>query len=115
MEPLTVMLDSNAIDALALDDHVLARVERAVLDGTLVLVVTHLQYDELNRTPDDDRRRRLLRLTLRGTHTAGFVLDVSRLDMAALASEAEHAIYEDVTKGNVKHAEDALILLTARR
>jgi hypothetical protein len=109
------MLDSNAFDALALDDAARVRVETAVKNGTLVLVVTHIQIDELNRTPDNERRLALQRLTVQGTYTAGFVVGVSRLDMGTIPSDDEVAIYNAVTGGNAAHAEDALILLTARR
>jgi predicted nucleic acid-binding protein len=112
---LRVMLDSNAFNALALDDRVRAMVERAVDGGLLELVVTHVQADELSRTPDADLRRRLLRLTVVATMTAAFVIGVSRVGMAAIGTDEENAIYEAVTNGNVRHAEDALILITARR
>lgn len=111
-----VLLDSNAFDAIALDDATLALVEKAIQAGQLELVVTHIQIDEVSATPDEARRSRLLRLSsTANTVTAGFVFDVSRLDYAALMSEDEVAIYDRVTAGNVRHAEDALLLLTAKR
>jgi predicted nucleic acid-binding protein len=46
----------------------------------------------------------------------GFVLDVSRLDLACLdGSDAGIIEYEQIQKGNPKHTEDALIALTAHR
>lgn len=115
MAPFRVMLDSNAFDVLALDDVVRANIERHVSDGIVELVITHIQADELNKTPDDDLRRRLLRLTVVATYTAGFVIGLSRLDMAALMTEEEVGIYNAVVAGNpTKNAEDAVILLTAR-
>jgi hypothetical protein len=67
--PLRVMLDSNAFDALALDDHVRAVVDSAVEAGTLDLVVTHVQMDELDATPDP-KRAALRRLTVSATYTS---------------------------------------------
>ena len=110
------MLDSNAFDGLALDDVVRANIESLITVGVVELVITHVQADELNKTPDDDLRRRLLRLTVTATYTAGFVIGLSRVDMAAIGRDVENAIFEAVVAGNpAKHAEDALILLTARR
>ena len=108
------MLDSNAFDALALDDGVRCAIESVVHARTLDLVITHVQMDELDATPDP-RRAALRRLTVSATHTSGFVLDVSRLDMAALSTTEEAAIFDAVTGGNPRHHQDALIVLTARR
>lgn len=108
------MLDSNAFDALALDDQVRSVVSSAVERGTLDLVVTHVQMDELDATPDP-KRAALRRLTVSATYTSGFVFDVSRMDMAALSTDEEAAIFDAVTGGNRRHGKDALILLTARR
>ncbi len=108
------MLDSNAFDALALDDHVRVLVGSAVEAGALDLVVTHVQMDEVGKTPDP-KRTALLRLTVSMTYTSGIVLDVSRLDMAAFSTPEEDVIFDAVTVGNPRHNEDALILLTARR
>lgn len=112
--PLRVMLDSNAFDALALDDQMRSDVGAAVATGALDLVVTHVQMDELDAT-SDPRRAALRRLTVSATYTSGFVPGVSRLGMAALSTDAEAAIFHAVTGGNPRHNEDALILLTARR
>lgn len=110
--PLRVMLDSNAFDALALDDHVRVLVGSAVEAGALDLVVTHVQMDEVGKTPDP-KRTALLRLTVSMTYTSGIVLDVSRLDMAVFSTPEEDVIFDAVTVGNPRHNEDALI--TKRR
>lgn len=86
----------------------------AVEEGRLDLVVTHVQMEELEAAPDP-RRAALRRLTVSATYTSGFVLDVSRLGMAALSTTEEAAIFDAVTGENPRHNEDALILLTARR
>lgn len=90
---LRVMLDSNAFNALALDDDAREIVECAVAAGRLELVVTHVQIDEIDRTPDEERRRALRTLTVGPqTNTAGIVWDVSRFDMANFATDDELAV-----------------------
>ena len=106
------MLDSNGFDALALDDDVLSKVEAAVQRDALALVVTHAEYDEVLNAPAA-KRERFLRLALRWTTTAGFVIGVSRLGMANFATNEEVTIYDALAP--TIGPRDALVLLTARR
>ena len=112
---LRVLLDTNAFDELARDDETVRRAETAVQNGELQLVVTHVQIDEVNKVPDAGKRQELQRLTVVGTCTAGAIYDVSKFDEATYASVEDATILDDVMLGNPNHAEDALILLTARR
>jgi len=91
-------------------------VREAVEEGRLELIVTHVQIDEVSATPDDAKRRLLLELAHEtNADTAGFVIGVSKLDMAAIGTDEENRLIEDVTAGNTRHAEDALLLSTAKR
>lgn len=45
--------------------------------------------------------------------TYGFVLDLSRVDNAMLASEGQAEMFLELIGGNVRHNEDALVVLTA--
>lgn len=75
---LRVLVDSNAFNSIALDAGNLRRMANAISAGRLQLVVTHVQVDEVKATPDEPKRKRLLRLSSSpDTATAGLVLDVS--------------------------------------
>ncbi len=79
-----------------------------------MLVTTTIQIDENDRTPDKAKRLGIQQIPVTGT-PAPFVIDVSRLDASVLASDDEAAVYEQLIIGNSKHAEDAAILIAARR
>ncbi len=70
--------------------------------GDVELVSTHIQADEIARTPDAEKRERLKGVPTRSTPTAGIVLNASRLDMSAFADAGP---IEAVRRGNVNHTE----------
>ncbi len=78
--------------------------------------VTHIQFDQLNRTPDPNLRKKLLHIfkcmESEEIPTESVVLDVSRLGKAKLG---DGKLLEELRKGNLKHTEDALIGETAIR
>jgi hypothetical protein len=113
VDKVRVMLDSNAFDALALDDAVRSKVERATIEGRLELIRTHIQDDEIEAIKNDDRRQALLSLTTRIEPTAVFVLDHSRLGLARLGSDEANAIYNEIAGPSLRHVPDAIIAVTA--
>jgi hypothetical protein len=105
-------LDSNAFDRIAESDKTVELVRRATETGSIQLLSTHVQRDELAAIPDPVRRERVARIPTSDVPTYGFVVGVSRLGMARLGDEAR---YEAMTGGNrQKHAHDALIAMTAQ-
>jgi hypothetical protein len=80
--------------------------------------VTHVAVDEILKTPDQERRDRLiLALLAIGTRlvpTSAFALDTSRLDPAKLGSDAANSALDEFMEGNQGHLHDALIATTAR-
>lgn len=110
--PLVVMLDTHIYDLLAAAQPELCTLTASVQARQLVLLITHVQEDQLARIPDPEKRERvasILHLCQR-VPTSDFVLDFSRLDMARLGTgETVKAIRRD----NSKHTEDALIAATA--
>ncbi len=72
--------------------------------------ITHIQPDELNKTKDKERKKKLLRffkeIRKEELSTESFVLNYSRLAKAKLGNGK---ILEELRKGNLKHTEDALI------
>jgi predicted nucleic acid-binding protein len=72
--------------------------------------VTHIQYDELRRIPDVERRNAIFALPGVITPTFGFVLNTSRLGMARLG---EPGRVDAIRSPAGKHTNDALIATTA--
>jgi predicted nucleic acid-binding protein len=119
--PMRVMLDSNAVNPLALDPEVDALMREAVSAGRLELVTASLvQRDEVDASKDDEvKRAALVRFIDEVTvpaDTPVFVLGVSRLDVDRLGAVDEaDATYKEVQIGSRRHSEDAVILVTAQR
>ena len=113
------MLDTNVVDELVADSTLVSRLREAVGAGVVELLITHVQIDEvLNMGPFKRAKREALiqlltALPAKRVPTYGFVLDLSRLDNAMLASESHAATFLQMTGGNTRHNEDALIVLTA--
>lgn len=116
---LKLMLDTNVVDELMADPALVSLLRQAVDDRTVELLITHVQIDEvLNMGPNKRAKREALvqmlaELPANRVPTYGFVLDLSRLDNAILASEGHAATFLELTGGNTRHNEDALIVLTA--
>lgn len=113
--PLRVLFDTNAIDTLALGDPALFdTLRRAVEDGRLECLWTHVTSDEICRIPDEAERSRRIVLVAslaRLVPTGAFVVGYSRVDFARLAEDPEAV--EAFRLGNLKHTEDALLAATA--
>jgi hypothetical protein len=69
-----------------------------------------VQADEVERTPDRERVRRLLTVPVEEVATYGFVVGYSRVGMARLSDPEP---FESLRGGNLDHTEDALIAATA--
>jgi rRNA-processing protein FCF1 len=122
-ESITALFDGNVLDWLVERPADLTAIQQSLQDGRLRLIHTHLLRDEPDATPDPEKRAKLaaVREQLAGEYvaTTGFVLDVSRLDEAKLFSDEgarrfnEELTTEDPNTGGRRHAEDALLALTA--
>lgn len=121
--PMTVMLDSNAYDALVDGpDDGLDALLSAIASGELRVLTTHVQRDQLQATPMPDRAQQLLR-TLELVEaallpTSAFVLDFSPLDGAQLADDATATLLDELRDHrthDAKDTADALIAITAYR
>lgn len=116
---LKLMVDTNVVDELMADPALVSLLREAVRTGTVELLLTHVQIDEVLNMGANKRAKRealvqlLATLPARRVPTYGFVLNLSRLDNAMLASDAHAATLRELTGGNPRHNEDALIVLTA--
>jgi hypothetical protein len=113
------MLDTNVVDELVADSGLVNVLRQSVESGKSELLITHLQIDEVMNTGDDKRAKRealvqlLAELPATRVSTYDFVLGLSRLDNAMLASDEHAQMFLELTGGNLRHNEDALIVLTA--
>lgn len=113
---ITAVLDSNALDHVVDSAELNGRVAAAVQSGRVRLLYTHVSVDEIAKIPDAKQQRRADILSWLTTFcvpvpTGGFVLDVSRLDMARLADASGVIPYLQSDRGD--HTLDALIGATA--
>lgn len=109
---IKVIFDSNIYDLIAdgsLDINLLF-----VKKDDFEFYITHIQIDEINKCPDEDKRARLFlfksKLSPIVIPTESFILGTSRLGEARLG---DGEILEEIRKENLKHTEDALIGETA--
>lgn len=110
-EPDRYLLDSNIFDKLVDDDAALEIAIQLVESGRVAFLSTHVQTDEIKRTPDSERVRRLLKVPVEQVPTYGVVFGVSRWGMARF-SDAEP--FESLRGDNRDHTRDALIAATAQ-
>lgn len=113
------MLDTNMIDVLLDEPALFSRLQVFAHEKPIDLLMTHLQIDEINEMGEAKRARKnqltevLSQLDIHQVPTYGFVLDRSRLDNALPASDQHCEILHVMTRGKVRHNEDAIIVLTA--
>ena len=104
------LLDSMIHDKLVDEPRALQLAADLAANGSLVLLSTHIQRDEIAKTPDKERATLLSSVPVEFVPTYGIVAGISRVGMARL-SESEP--FETLRGGNLDHTEDALIAATA--
>jgi hypothetical protein len=112
------MLDSNVFDELVRDPDLLDACVTAISESRLLLVVTHIQADELAAIPNTDPRRGELLRDLQHatqTFTTGLVLDLSKWGLSSLFSDEDAERHRQYVGASRRRAKDALILPTADR
>jgi rRNA-processing protein FCF1 len=105
------LIDSDIHDRIIDVPGALDLVTKLVRNGTVRLLTTHVQADELARTPDEQRRAALMAVPTERVLADGFVLGVSRLGEARLG---ESGPIESLRRGNPVHTADALIGASAQ-
>jgi hypothetical protein len=115
-----VVIDNNSVDRFVDDPAAYEFARAAVESDELRIWYVHTTLEEVARTPDEERRFRLLHaLTALGKPVVsyGFVLGESRLDMAALTDDAGAEALAALASGNLSHdnnRRDALVASTAQ-
>lgn len=111
---MKVMLDSNIFDRIVTTKGLVDDLIRLATDEKIDMVTTHVQEDELNRIPDAEKRNAVIQVPRQVIKTSGAIYDVSKYGQAKYGDgSVQGHSHQDVHKGNPKHAEDALISLTA--
>jgi rRNA-processing protein FCF1 len=115
MPPLRAMIDTNIVHALSADPDTLAMLTKLLVSGTVQLLITHLQGDQLSKAPPHIRKTaRTLDLTI--INTDGVVWDVSKLDRSDWADETTKkrmSRVQGMKKRSSKQWVDTLISVTA--
>jgi hypothetical protein len=111
--PDRIMFDSNAYDAIAADGAIMALIEHHRERGCIVVLETHVQADELAKIPPHKDIGQSNAVAAQRIPTTGAAWDVSKWDQAQWGSDATNRTITDLTSGNPKHIEDALIGATA--
>lgn len=113
---IALVLDGNVLDHLLQEPRRLRSLLQAQSEGRVRLIGTHILCDELDRMTDHVKYASLekVRNALQFEHvpTSGFVFNVSKFNQASWGTNP--GIYDNLTVGNPKNAEDALLTLTAR-
>lgn len=111
---MRLMLDTM-IFTYIVDDAPLAEVVLdAARSGSITIVTTHVQEDQIAANPDREKREAISRIPRTVVPSTGFALDVSRLGMARLADEETSATIERIGQRHLKTVKDALIAASAR-
>jgi hypothetical protein len=105
------ILDSMIHDKLIDEPEILERLATLVEARSVEVLSTHVQRDQLARTPDAERAERLGAVPVKQVPTYGMVADVWR---AGEARVSEDEPFQSLREGNLKHTEDALIAATAQ-
>jgi restriction endonuclease S subunit/predicted nucleic acid-binding protein len=94
---LGFMFDTNVFNAI-----IDKRIDLAQLPRNLKYYVTHIQYDEICNTQDEERRRELLEIMKKVPNevvaTEGAVYGVSKYGMAKYMSEADAKLYYEMLR-----------------
>ncbi|MGW4501474.1 hypothetical protein ACWENR_23015 [Micromonospora sp. NPDC004336] len=109
-----VVLDCNGVDPIVDLPGALDVMKAAISAGKLKLIGTHVLAEEVEATPDPQRRAELQQLVRLAevVPTGAFIFDVSRFDQARLGGDTEAV--ERLLGGNpAKNSRDALIAVTS--
>jgi predicted nucleic acid-binding protein len=107
------MIDTNIFDLVVANDGVAAKLREVIQNGKVKILSTHIQEDELAEITNLEKRKKIALVPREVIPTHGFVVDVSRIGMARIGSEATNKSVERIEQGNPRHTHDALIAATA--
>jgi len=115
---LKIMLDTNQYDKLLKAPVTYVRLLELQRQGEIELLTTHIQRDEILAVDDPEKRGRLEALLgqARVIGTRGVVVGVSRVGLATLGDDKDHALIEHIrSRAWKRKTKDALIVATATK
>lgn len=115
------LLDGNCFDVLASNPEDFKAIAKARTASLIELIGTHIEADEMMRVEKTKPEYAVLlanirdSLSIRMVPASGFVFEISKLNQALLFGWDEIDDFVDMTNDNPRHAEDALLVRTARK
>ena len=116
----TFILDGNCFDFLAKNPEDLRAISIARASSLIEIIGTHVEADEMRRVekadPEYAAELSNIRdsLSIRRVPASGFVIEINKLNEATLFEWDEIDDFVEMTNDNPRHAEDALLVRTAR-
>ncbi len=110
---MRIMLDTMIYDAIVANPETIELVRSLTTNRKCEILTTHIQKDQLAEIPGDQKRCAALSIPTKKVPTSGAVWDLSKWDECTWVSTETVASIENLTKGNPKHAADALIGATS--
>jgi predicted nucleic acid-binding protein len=108
------MLDTMIFTHIVSDAAFAKVVRDAARTGSITLVTTHIQEDQIADMRDDEKREAISHIPRTVVPTTGLAWDVSRLGMARFADEETSATIERIGRRHKGTVKDALIASSAR-
>lgn len=82
------MFDSNIFDKIIEEDRLIEKLKLLTKNGKIEILTTHIQEDEIKKTPDKEKREKLVKLfssiPIKGLPTSGFVIGISKIGRTLL-------------------------------
>ena len=111
--PRRVVLDTQIYDMIVAVPGLPERLAHLRAAGSLVILQTHVERDELDAIPDEQKKAAVLAVPVTAMHTSGAVWGVSKWDQATWGGGSGDVKIDDVRSEAANHLRDALIASTA--
>lgn len=109
---LRVMIDSNIYDKIA-EDNLQGKITALCRRGSIEVLTTHIQLDELSNVLDDHYRSQLRSVEASCVPTDVIAWDVSRWDECKWGNRAANSLFTELKGDKSKRIRDAIIGTTA--
>ena len=110
------MLDTQIYDLIIAVPGLVDHINRLTAEGTMAILCTHIQNDELADIPDEHKRAEVSRIDRQQVTTAGAVSGISKYGGATYGDGSSSGIALDQIRSlSKRHTKDALIATTAAR
>ena len=108
------MFDTMIFAHIVADPSFADAVRDATSSGSITILTTHIQEDQIAAIGDDEKREAIMRIPRTVVPTTGIAIGVSKLGIARTADEDTSATIERIGQRHLKNTMDALIAASAR-